>query len=389
MRAAVVVPGVVLGATLAVFVACSSSNGAGPGDASTPDGGGGPVVLPDGGLAITLADGALVPLQPDGAPVSPNPDDAAAGDGASDAAGSGLVQVTSFGTNPAGLLMYEYVPAAMPPDAPLVVVLHGCTQGASDMVAMGWDGVADASKFYLVYPQQTAANNIELCFDWFGGSSTIGRGSPENESIKQMVDAMSAAYSVNPGRIFVVGFSAGAAEALLMLADWPDVFAGGAAIAGIPYDCGSSLTQAEQCMEPGIDQTAAAWGALVRAADSSFSGSYPPRVSLWHGSSDGTVAPENLTEETKQWTDVLGLPATATATATVAGFPHATYSGDGGTGAGNPVLETYSITGMNHDVPIDPTHGCGTAGTYFVDEKLCAAEAIAEFFGVAAAPDGG
>jgi poly(hydroxyalkanoate) depolymerase family esterase len=225
---------------------------------------------------------------------------------------------------------------------------------------------------------------VELCFDWFGGSTTIGRGSPENESIKQMVDAMSAAYSVDPKRIFVVGFSAGAAEALLMLADWPDVFAGGAAIAGVPYDCGTSLSVAEQCMEPGVDQTAAAWGALVKAADSSYTGTYP-RVSLWHGSSDGTVAPENLTEETKQWTNVLGLPATATTTGTVAGFPHATYAN----ASSQVLLETYSITGMDHDVPVDPSHGCGTAGAYFVDEKLCAAEAIAEFFGIGAAVDGG
>ena len=69
MRAAALVPGAVLGATFAVFVACSSSNdGGGPGDGSAPDGGGAPIVLPDGGLAIPLAAGALISVSMRGQP---------------------------------------------------------------------------------------------------------------------------------------------------------------------------------------------------------------------------------------------------------------------------------------------------------------------------------
>lgn len=35
-------------------------------------------------------------------------------------------QVTSFGSNPGNLAMYEYAPANLPAGAPLVVALHGC-----------------------------------------------------------------------------------------------------------------------------------------------------------------------------------------------------------------------------------------------------------------------
>ena len=339
------------------------------------DGGSPSPSLPDGGSS--LPDGGS-PSHADSGPASSD------GGGAGDAAGSGLVRVPSFGSNPAGLTMYEYVPASVPPNAPLVLVMHGCSQGAADMVAMGWDGVADAAKFYVVYPEQVAANNALLCFDWFGSSATLARGTGENLSIKQMVDEMAADYSIDPHRVFVTGFSAGAAEALLMLADWPDVFAGGAALSGIPYGCASSVTEAESCMEPGKSQTAAAWGALVQAADTGFAGPFP-RVSLWHGTADGTVAPANLTAEVAQWTDVLGVSQTASGNDTVAGFPHATYASDGGA----VVVESYEITGMDHDVPVDPARGCGTTGTYFVDEKLCAAKAIAGFFGIAGAADGG
>ena len=46
-----------------------------------------------------------------------------------------LAAVTSFGSNPGALDMYEYVPAGLPSGRPLVVVLHGCTQTASAMEA--------------------------------------------------------------------------------------------------------------------------------------------------------------------------------------------------------------------------------------------------------------
>jgi len=82
-----------------------------------------------------------------------------------------LTEVTTFGSNPGNLLMYTYVPQNMPPTAPLVLALHGCTEGASDYEAAGWDALADQYHFYVVYPQQQSANNIEECFNWFGNTS--------------------------------------------------------------------------------------------------------------------------------------------------------------------------------------------------------------------------
>ncbi|HEY2516194.1 MAG TPA: PHB depolymerase family esterase [Polyangiaceae bacterium] len=294
-----------------------------------------------------------------------------------DASPAALVAVPAFGTNPAGLRMYEYVPAGAPSPAPLVLVLHGCSQTAADIAATGWNALADRGGFDVVYAEQTAANNALLCFNWFGGSSSIGRGVGENLSIKQMVDAMNTRHGIDPARVFVAGFSAGAAEALVMLSDWPDVFAAGAALSGVPYGCAGSALEATTCMNPGKDQTAAAWGALVRAADTGFASPYP-RVSLWQGTSDTTVNPANLAEEVKQWTDVLGAPATATATDTLGGFPHQTFADS----SGRALVESYAITGMGHAVPVDPASDCGTAGAFATDVKVCAAKEVAAFFGL-------
>jgi poly(3-hydroxybutyrate) depolymerase len=48
-----------------------------------------------------------------------------------------LAAVADSGANPGALDMYEYVPADLPPNAPLVVVLHGCTQTAAAMETAG------------------------------------------------------------------------------------------------------------------------------------------------------------------------------------------------------------------------------------------------------------
>jgi poly(3-hydroxybutyrate) depolymerase len=67
-----------------------------------------------------------------------------------------LTLVTSFGSNPGALSMYEYVPQNLPSGRPLVVVLHGCTQSAAAMENAGWNKLADQYSFAVLYPQQSS-----------------------------------------------------------------------------------------------------------------------------------------------------------------------------------------------------------------------------------------
>ena len=79
-----------------------------------------------------------------------------------------LVEVQDFGPNPGKLRMLTYAPAVKPVKAPLVVLLHGCTQSATiyDWLS-GWSELADRAGFILVCPEQRADNNPNLCFNWF------------------------------------------------------------------------------------------------------------------------------------------------------------------------------------------------------------------------------
>jgi poly(hydroxyalkanoate) depolymerase family esterase len=279
---------------------------------------------------------------------------------------TGWNAVTSFGTNPGNLNMYDYVPTGITGKAPLVVALHGCLENATIFSAQsGWNTLADNHKFYVVYPKQNAANNPDTCFNWFVPGD-IERNQGEAYSIKQMVDYMKAHYNVDSTRVFVTGLSAGACMTSVMLACYPDVFSAGAVMAGAPYKAAENATDALYAMEGYITNTPAAWGDSVKSAYPTYAGTYP-RVAVYQGSSDQVVNPINGTQVMYQWTNVLGASQTPATTIT-------SFNGDGlvtkeiyNNASGNEVVETYTIAGMNHGIAVD-TGTCyqkgGQAGTY-------------------------
>ncbi|WP_426756127.1 extracellular catalytic domain type 1 short-chain-length polyhydroxyalkanoate depolymerase [Myxococcus sp. Y35] len=296
-----------------------------------------------------------------------------------------LTQVTSFGSNPGNLQMFRHVPSGMPANAPLVVVMHGCTQRAAGMEGTGWSAAADVYKFYVVYPQQQGGNNMTSCFNWFEPGD-IARDRGEALSIKQMVDTMKATYSIDPARVYVAGFSAGGYMVPALLAAYPDVFSAGAIHSGGPYRCASSMMEGFNCMSPGVNRTPAAWGDVVRSAYPGYAGPRP-RVTIWHGTSDYTVNVMNLTEAMEQWTNVHGIDQTPDTVETVSGFPHKVYRD----GAGNALVETWELTGMGHGVAMDAqfqfpggtgTAACGSVGAYLNDVNLCSVYHQAQFFGL-------
>ena len=295
-----------------------------------------------------------------------------------------IEEVTTFGSNPAGLKMYRYVPAGIGKSAPLVVALHGCTQTAADYTKAGWNELADKLKFYVVYPEQTTKNNSLRCFNWYGNPSNLKRGEGENESIKQMVDKMQADGSIDPKRIFVTGLSAGGAQTNIMLATWPDIFSAGAPIAGIPYGCAETSLDTSSCMNPGKTMSGKAWAEKVRAAYPSFSGPWP-RVQVWQGTKDALVNPSNEKETAKQWANVNGAsdePNSTDKAASVAA--RSVWNG----ASGQVAVEMYAVDGAGHGVPVDPASGCGTAGAFVLDAKICSTSKIAEFFGLSGSGSG-
>jgi poly(hydroxyalkanoate) depolymerase family esterase len=301
---------------------------------------------------------------------------------ASNMAESRLRPVASFGSNPGELRMLAYRPDGLAEGAPLVVVLHGCTQTAADYdQGAGWSTLADRHGFAVLMPEQQRSNNPKCCFSWFQPGDTA-RDAGEAMSIRQMVERMITDHRLDRDRVFITGLSAGGAMTAAMLATYPEVFAAGAIIAGLPYGTASNVQDAFESMFQGRVRSPRQWGDKVRAA-SAHMGPWP-RVSIWHGSADATVKPGNAQELIKQWTDLHGLPLTPTDEARVAGYPRSTWAAPDGTA----LVESYSITGMAHGTPLsisqaqDPD---GAAGPFMLDVGIASGDHIARFFGIAGA----
>jgi hypothetical protein len=83
--------------------------------------------------------------------------------------------------------MFAYAPEDMPPKAPLVIALHGCTQTSDEYDhGTGWSSLADSLGFAVVYPQQQPANNPKNCFSWFLlGDIARGHGEAHNHTRSQ------------------------------------------------------------------------------------------------------------------------------------------------------------------------------------------------------------
>jgi feruloyl esterase len=139
-----------------------------------------------------------------------------------------LSEMVNFGSNPGALRMFTYLPPDVSADCALMVVLHGCTQSAASYDrGAGWSTLAERFGFALLLPEQQLSNNPNGCFNWFQ-TGDIQRGHGEALSIRHMVAKMVSDYGIDPARVFVTGLSAGGAMTSVMLATYPDVFAGGA-----------------------------------------------------------------------------------------------------------------------------------------------------------------
>ena len=292
-----------------------------------------------------------------------------------------LGEMHGFGSNPGALDARIYVPDGLPGGAALVVVLHGCTQSAAAYdKGSGWSQLADRHGFALLFPEQCRTNNANLCFNWFApGDARRGQG--EALSIAQMVENMAATHRIDRSRVFVTGLSAGGAMTSVMLTAYPELFAGGAIIAGLPYASANTLPEAlEQMRGAGALQRGELASRAKAAAD--YSGQ-APTLSVWHGTRDTTVNPANAVAIVDQWRDVYGLGAAGSVLETVNGHRREVWRDANG----RDLIEKWDVDGMGHGTPLDTrgSEACGKAGPHMLEAGICSTRRIAGFWGLTGA----
>lgn len=105
-------------------------------------------------------------------------------------------------------------------------MLHGSTQSAERYnLGSGWSTLADECGMALLFPGQRLTNNLLGSFNWFETDDSE-RGGGEPLCIRQMITLSTRRASSSRG------MSSGGAMTSVKLATYPEVFAGGAIIAG-------------------------------------------------------------------------------------------------------------------------------------------------------------
>ncbi len=215
--------------------------------------------------------------------------------------GSTLSDVVYFGDNLGNLNMHYFRPDSLP-DAPvpLVVVLHGCGQKAEDIASLtGWNKLAKLHGFMVLYPEQKLANNLNLCFNWFNETDS-NRGEGEVASIQQMIRYSTQNWNIDTSRIFSVGFSAGGAMSVAMLASYPDVFEAGAAFAGGPFQLATNWKEGAKAMLGNLELPSAELVRRVKKQVPNFTQDYPKLI-VYQGLNDHIVAPKSSYILVNQW----------------------------------------------------------------------------------------
>ncbi len=188
----------------------------------------------------------------------------------------------------AGSRRYKlFVPAAhRGRSLPLVVMLHGCTQGPDDFArGTRMNVMAEAQGCFVLYPAQAQEANASRCWNWFQPAHQ-GRDGGEPAIIAGLVNELAATYGLDRERIYAAGMSAGGAMAVALGQTYPDVFAAVGVHSGIPYRAAHDTPSAFAAMR------GRGTGKAPSMAPRHDATSAVPTI-VFHGDRDATVNPGN------------------------------------------------------------------------------------------------
>lgn len=229
--------------------------------------------------------------------------------------------------------------------APLVVMLHGCTQSPDDLAAgTRMNLLADEATFLVAYPAQAGKANQSKCWNWFkAADQQRDRGEPS--LIAGITRQVMADYRVAPGGVYLAGFSAGGAMAAVMAATYPELYAAVGIHSGLAYGVAHDLRSGLEAMRDGRARPR-------RPADPDAT---IPTI-VFHGDRDTTVHPRNADQILAQ----LAAPGPTTTEDGGAPGGHAYTRTICHNARGRPVAERWLVHGLGHAWSGGSPHGSYT-----------------------------
>lgn len=195
-------------------------------------------------------------------------------------------------SGPTGRLDYKlYIPSTMGQQpAPLVVMLHGCTQSPDDFAAgTRMNERAEEHRCLVLYPEQSKTANAQKCWNWFKpGDQRRDLGEPS--LIAGATRRVMRDYPVDAKRVYIAGLSAGGAAAAIMGAAYPELYAAIGVHSGLACGAARDLPSALAAMRGGGTPP----GGMPGQMPGQTPGHHPPRPTIvFHADADRTVHPRN------------------------------------------------------------------------------------------------
>ncbi|KAM3072189.1 hypothetical protein ACMFMG_008646 [Clarireedia jacksonii] len=264
------------------------------------------------------------------------------------AAANNLILVPDFGYNPTNVSMYLYVPSKLAPDPPIFVNPHWCHGTAQDAFAgTQFATLADTYGYIMIFP--SSPHTVDNCWDVSSQQTLTHNGGSDSLAIVNMVRYVLETYKADANRVFSMGTSSGAMMTNVLLGAYPDVFAAGSAWAGVAFGCFAANSSAVDlwsgdCATGTVIKTGTQWKSIVQAAYPGYTG-FRPKMWVLHGSVDTTLYPQNLQEEIKEWTAVLG--QSSTPVSTLQDWPKPNWT----TWSYGSKFRATSAKGVDHNIP--------------------------------------
>lgn len=205
------------------------------------------------------------------------------------------------GLTPARRMLYWlYLPsgatAATP--RPLVVMLHGCKQTATDFAASTrMNQLAERKGFAVLYPQQSAASDSNRCWHWYKRATQQGEG--DVMLIAQMIKQVQSKHRLDTRRTYVAGLSAGAGLAAILALRHPELIAAVGLHSSPVFGTSDSPLSGFQAMQQGASMKHREVAAEFAAEQPAFPGM---PVMLIQGKNDSVVRRVNVDHLTAQFT---------------------------------------------------------------------------------------
>lgn len=249
------------------------------------------------------------------------------------------------------LYLPEHAPATVARHGwPLIVMLHGCHQSATQFAqATRMNHLAEKKGYAVLYPQQSLGIQQQRCWRWY--NAQVQRGADETTALAGLVEMVCTQYRIDRRRIYVCGISAGAGMAAILALNHPDLFAAVGLHSGPVFGAGTNAVEGVRVMRHGSASPAhLAIDDVLRLRALAMQ---PMPALLIHGHDDQVVAPVNQQQLTRQWLRLNGLPPGAKADR-ITVKPHGRganrnsheiheYLADG-----KPILRVVQVGGLGH-----------------------------------------